>query len=115
MRSIFPPETIATIGPGATLPVSGTASGGAPTPSALHRPSSAIRRTARRPHSRTTPPALAPPDRAAPLDPVAPGGAREADLASLAALLEQSPVDAQPGQLDLSDLINHHTGSEGPP
>ncbi|MEP6816234.1 MAG: DDE-type integrase/transposase/recombinase [Marmoricola sp.] len=54
-------------------------------------------------------------DRADPLDPVDPDAALEAELASFAALLEQSPVDAQPGQLDLSDLINHHTGSEGPP
>ena len=43
-----------------------------------------------------------------------PDAALEAELASFAALLEQSPVDAPPGQLDLSDLINHNTDSEGP-
>jgi len=40
----------------------------------------------------------------------------EAELASFAALLKQSPVDALPGQLDLSDLIDHDTDhdSQGP-
>ena len=51
-------------------------------------------------------------------DPVDPDAALEAELASFAALLKQSPVDALPGQLDLSDLINHDTDtdndSEGP-
>jgi len=42
-----------------------------------------------------------------PTDPVDPDMALEAELASFAALLKQSPVDALPGQLDLADLINH--------
>ena len=40
-------------------------------------------------------------------DPVDPDAALEAELASFAALLNRFPVDALPGQLDLTDLINH--------
>lgn len=48
--------------------------------------------------------------------PVDPDAALEAELASFAALLNRSPVDALPGQLDLTDLINrdHDHDTEGP-
>ena len=46
LRSIFPPETIATIGPGPAFPVSAAASGSAPAPSLMTRAFSAISRIA---------------------------------------------------------------------
>ena len=48
------------------------------------------------------------------LNTVDPDAALEAELASFAALLKRSPVDALPGQLDLADLINHDHDTEGP-
>lgn len=53
-RSMFPPETIATIGPRPALPVRAAASGRAPAPSEMTRDFSAISRIARRVSSRVT-------------------------------------------------------------
>src|SRR2546422_10229748 len=53
-RSILPPETMATIGPGPALPVSAAARPSAPAPSAMTRAFSAIRRIARFTSSRVT-------------------------------------------------------------
>src|SRR5476651_26916 len=46
LRSIFPPETIATIGPGPAFPVNAAASGKAPAPSEMIRAFSAMSRIA---------------------------------------------------------------------
>src|SRR5205823_8910297 len=53
-KSIFPPDTIATIGPSPALPVNAAASGNAPAPSAITRAFSAIKRIAAFVSSRVT-------------------------------------------------------------